>query len=69
MFFALGHVREDWQVTVDIQTDMQFDGSLFLPEFGPGKGGKTKIDHRGVKQVQFASEGESVLRGRKGETI
>ena len=61
VLLAPGHVHEDWQVTVGIQTDMQFDGSLFLPEFGPGKGGETKIDHRGIKQVELAFEREAVF--------
>jgi hypothetical protein len=32
VLLTLGHVHEDRQVTVGIQTDMQFDGPLFLPE-------------------------------------
>ena len=40
---------------------MQLDGSLFLAEFGPGKGSKAKIDHRGLKQVELAFERESVF--------
>ena len=54
MVLASGHVHEGRKIPVGVQTDMQFDGSFFLPEFSPGKGGKTEIDHRGIKQVEFA---------------
>ena len=62
VFLAPSHVHEDRQVTVGVQADMQFDGPLFLPEFGPGKGGEAKIDHRGIKQVELAFERETVFR-------
>ena len=61
VFLTPGHVHKDWKMAVGIQTDMQFDDSLFLPEFGPGKGGEAKIDHRGIKQVELAFERESVF--------
>ena len=61
MLLALGHIHEDREVAVGIQADMQLDGSLFLSEFGPGKGGEAKIDHRGVKQVELPFERESMF--------
>jgi len=61
VFLPLGHVHEDRKMPIGIQADMQFDGSLFLPEFGLGKGGEAKVDHRGIKQVQLAFEGEAVF--------
>lgn len=61
VLLALGHVHEDREVAAGIQADMQFDCSLFLPEFGPGKGGEAKINHCGIKQVELAFERESVF--------
>ena len=61
VLLALSHVHKDWKMAIGIQADMQFDGSLFLPEFGPGKGGKAQVDHCGIKQVQLAFEREAVF--------
>jgi len=37
MLLAVGHINELGQVTIGIQANMQFNGTLLLPECGPRK--------------------------------
>lgn len=43
---------------------MKFYGTFGLAELGPGKNGEAKVDHVGVKQIEFAAEFKPVLRSK-----
>ena len=69
VLLAFGRIHEDRKMAVRIQPDVEFDGTLFLPELGPGEGRKAEVDDRGIEQVELACKREFLFRSHQLTTI
>ena len=69
MEFSFCHIHEHREVTISIEAEMQFDGSLGFSKSGPWEDAETEVDDCCIEQIDFAIELESVFRSIELATV
>ena len=62
MNLAIGNRHKDWQQSVMIQSDVQFDRAFSRAKLGPGKDAKAEIDCGCIQRIKFVFEAKAVAR-------